>query len=112
MTTTTLNMDSFYEQINHGVALVNFYTSSCVACQKQMPIIDELATEMGGKVMIAHLNMDHKAELAAKFNVMSTPTILLFKDGYVVEKLTELQSKDLLKQKVDQILQIGRACAK
>ncbi|TCZ73554.1 thioredoxin [Paenibacillus albiflavus] len=112
MTTITLNKHSFNEQINHGVALVNFYTPSCDACQKQMPIVDELATEIGRKAMIAHLNMDDEAELAAEFKVTSAPTILLFKDGYVIEKLMGLQSKDLLKQKVDQILQIARSCAK
>jgi len=66
--------------------LVDFYAEWCGPCKMAAPILDELADEYAGKVAILKLNTDENHEAAAKYGVMSIPTVILFKDGEEVER--------------------------
>lgn len=84
-----------------GVALVDFFATWCGPCQVQGLIIEELAAEMAGRpVKIGKVNVDQSPNTAQKFDVMSIPTLILFKNGKAVETLVGLQSKDALKEKL------------
>jgi thioredoxin 1 len=68
-----------------------------------VPILDELAAEFDGRVRIAKVNIDEHQELAAQFGISSIPTLLLFKNGEVVEQVVGLRSKRDLKANLDRV---------
>jgi thioredoxin 1 len=85
-------------------ALVDFWAPWCGPCRAIAPILDELAEEYKGKVKVAKINVDENRKLAGDHGIQSIPTMLLFKDGKVVDKLIGLVPKDRLKALMDKIL--------
>lgn len=80
--------------------LVDFWAAWCGPCQMMGPIIDELAEEMKDRVKIGKLNVDENRETASSYDVMSIPTLIIFKDGKVVKQLVGLQNKDNLREEL------------
>ncbi len=76
--------------------LVDFWAVWCGPCQMQNPILEEVAKEFDGKVKIAKLNVDENPKTAAKYGIMSIPTLMLFKDGTSVKQMIGVQSKETL----------------
>jgi thioredoxin 1 len=68
------------------------------------PIVDELAEEYAGKVKVRKLNTDENPEIAGRYQVMSIPTIIFFKDGQPVEKLVGARPKRQFKEVIDSLL--------
>jgi thioredoxin 1 len=95
-----LTKENFSQSIESGVSLVDFWAPWCGPCKMQLPIVEELATELEGQATIAKINVDEQPELASQFGVMSIPTLILFKDGQPIDKLVGLQSKDSLKTRI------------
>ncbi|MGU3471579.1 thioredoxin [Paenibacillus sp. D51F] len=95
-----LTKENFNESVQSGVALVDFWAPWCGPCKMQLPIVEELSTELAGTATIAKINVDEQPELASQFGVMSIPTLILFKDGQPVDKMVGVQSKDALKNKI------------
>jgi len=95
-----LTKDNFTQSIQSGVSLVDFWAPWCGPCKMQLPIIEELSTELEGQAVIAKINVDEEPELASQFGVMSIPTLIMFKDGQPVDKMVGVQSKDALKAKI------------
>jgi len=97
---------NFQEEVanNKGVVLVDFYAEWCGPCQVQGPIVEELEKEYAGKIKIGKLDVDAAQETASAFQVMSIPTLILFKDGNPVERLTGLQQKNTLTEKINSLL--------
>ena len=83
--------------------VVDFWAPWCGPCQTMGPIIEELASEMGDKVKIGKLNVDEDPATAQKFNVMSIPTIIIFKGGKAVKNFTGVQAKETLKEELAKI---------
>lgn len=98
-----LTKDNFNQSIENGVSLVDFWAPWCGPCKMQLPIVEELSTELEGQATIGKINVDEQPELAAQFGVMSIPTLILFKDGQPVDKMVGLQSKDALKAKISNV---------
>jgi len=92
--------DNFNETVSNGVSLLDFWAPWCGPCKMQLPIVEELSTELQGTATIAKVNVDEQPELASQFGVMSIPTLILFKDGQPVDKLVGLQSKASLQAKI------------
>ncbi|MBP9758284.1 thioredoxin [Candidatus Dojkabacteria bacterium] len=85
---------NFDEAIKSGVTLVDFWAPWCGPCQMLGPVIEEIATELKDKANVYKLNVDDNPNISGRFNVMSIPTIMLFKDGEVVDTMIGVQHKD------------------
>lgn len=84
--------------------VVDFYADWCGPCKMMSPVIDELAGDYEGKVKIGKVNTDENRAVAAKYNVMSIPTIILIKDGQVVDQVVGAVPKTVLEQKINNML--------
>tara|TARA_B100001013_G_scaffold220877_1_gene134887 strand:- start:494 stop:820 length:327 start_codon:yes stop_codon:yes gene_type:complete len=84
--------------------LVDFWAEWCGPCRMIAPTVEELATDYGDKVTIGKLNVDDNPNTATQFGVRSIPTLLLFKDGEVVESVVGLTDKTRLQALLDKHL--------
>lgn len=80
--------------------LVDFWAEWCGPCKKLGPILDEIATEMGDSVKVAKVNVDQERTLGAMFQVMSIPTVLLFKGGEKVDEFVGVRPKSEIVKRV------------
>lgn len=74
--------------------LIDFWATWCGPCRMLSPIIEEIATEADGKFKVGKVNVDEEGELAAAFNVVSIPMLIVVKDGKVVNTAVGFMSKD------------------
>ena len=95
---------SLEEAIASGVALVDFWAPWCGPCQMQGPIIDKLAKEYDGRAKVCKINVDDNSDSAAKFGVMSIPSLIIFKDGKKVQQFVGVQSEEKLKSALDALM--------
>src|SRR5918999_2560447 len=76
-----------------GPVMVDFWAVWCGPCQMVAPVVDELASEYAGKLKVMKLNTDENPEIAGRYQVMSIPTIVFFKNGQPAEKLIGARPK-------------------
>ncbi|HOY40439.1 MAG TPA: thioredoxin [Chitinophagales bacterium] len=95
--------DNFKEKVldNAGVALVDFWAEWCGPCRLIGPVVEDLSKEFEGKATIGKLNVDDNREIAAQYGIMSIPTLLIFKNGQIVDKHVGVASKGDLKKKIE-----------
>jgi len=90
-----LNNHNFQNEIleNAGIALVDFYADWCGPCKMLSPIIDEIAEERTD-ITVGKVNVDENNSLAAKYNVMSIPTMIIFKNGKEQARVVGVRPKE------------------
>lgn len=93
---THLDDSNFEQKTATGIALVDFWAPWCGPCKMLSPILEEVAEELGSKILVAKVNVDESPALAQKFNVMSIPAIFVMKDGKQINQMIGLQDKNAL----------------
>jgi len=81
--------------------LVDFWAEWCGPCKMIGPVIEELHKDYEGKAIIGKLNVDENQDIATNYNIRSIPTILVFKNGEIVDKIVGAVSKSVLAGKID-----------
>jgi thioredoxin 1 len=103
MTLTDKNFDVEVLQSKIPV-LVDFWAVWCGPCQMQEPIVKEVATAMAGKAKVGKINVDENPHMVQKYNVMSIPTLMIFKGRTVVKQFVGVQSKETLLGELNKLL--------
>lgn len=98
-----ITKDDFDEEIKNGIILIDFYANWCGPCKKLTPELEELSKEMK-QVKFYKVNIDIEHELTKRFNIMSVPTILLFKEGEIVGKTSGYSPKQLIKGFIEKVM--------
>ena len=101
-----LNDSIFEEKVlkSDKPVLVDFWAEWCGPCRMVGPIIDELSKEFEGKAVVGKIDVDSNQEFAAKYEVRNIPTVLLFKNGEVIDKQVGVAPKNVYSEKIDAAL--------
>ncbi|MCI5084025.1 MAG: thioredoxin [Saprospiraceae bacterium] len=97
--------DNFATTTEKGVHVVDFWAEWCGPCRLVGPVVEELATEYEGKATVGKVNVDHQPNVSMKYGIRSIPTILIIKDGEVVDQHVGTITKAALASKIDKQLQ-------
>ena len=84
--------------------VVDFWAPWCMPCRMVTPIIEQLAEEYNGKLVVGKMNVDENTETASQFGIMSIPTVIVFKNGKPVKSLTGAQRKESYKKMIEEAL--------
>ena len=97
-----VNKDNFNEMVlgSSTPVLVDFFANWCGHCQKLLPLLDEVAVAMDGKLNVVKLNVDENRDLSKKYEIKGLPTMILFKDGSELDRLIGFMPKDKIIDKV------------
>lgn len=98
--------DSFDDEVLNSdkPVLVDFWAEWCGPCRMVSPIVEELAEEYDGKAKFAKVDVDENADISMEYNIRSIPSLLIFKDGEVVDQVVGAVPKSQLKKKLDEQL--------
>ncbi|WP_311408022.1 thioredoxin [Liquorilactobacillus uvarum] len=95
---------TFENETSTGVTLTDFWATWCGPCRMQSPVIEQLDEEIGDKVSFSKVDVDQNTDVASKFGIMSIPTLLIKKDGEVVDTLVGYHPKEQIQTKLEQYL--------
>jgi thioredoxin len=98
MTNTVQNItdSNFADVTSNGVSVIDFWAPWCQPCRIQGPILERVAEKVGEKAQICKLNVDENRETAMKYGITGIPTLLVFKNGEMIQQFVGVQSDDTL----------------
>ncbi|MDE6302606.1 MAG: thioredoxin [Clostridia bacterium] len=96
-----LNSDNFDETISEGVVLVDFWATWCGPCKMLAPNIEAIAEEYDGRVKVCKVDVDENPDLAQRFGIYSIPSVFIFKNGEVTDKLVGFRAKSQIAEVLD-----------
>jgi len=98
--------DKFDEEVirSKTPVLVDFYADWCGPCRIIEPVIEKLSQDYAGKVKFVKIDTDDNQEVAARFDIMSIPTVMLFKDGKIEERIIGAAPSSVYRQKIESIV--------
>ena len=104
--TVELTTENFDQQVmdSDKPVLVDFWASWCGPCRMVGPVLEQMATEQGDRVVIGKLNVDQHPEIASRFGIRNIPTLLFFKDGEIVDKQVGAAPLERLQDKMNPLL--------
>tara|TARA_Y100000296_G_scaffold86401_1_gene126027 strand:- start:974 stop:1300 length:327 start_codon:yes stop_codon:yes gene_type:complete len=96
-----ISKNEFKNFVNKDFVLIDFFAEWCMPCLMMVPVIDELSEKFKGKIKFGKLNIEDNQELAQKFDIVSLPNFILFKDGKQIEQFIGAMSLEDFKKKLD-----------
>ncbi|HOC17004.1 MAG TPA: thioredoxin [Vicinamibacterales bacterium] len=95
--------DSTFEQLvkSSTPTLIDFWAEWCMPCRRVAPVVDALATEYAGRLNVAKMNVDENQNVPIRLGIQSIPTLMIFKDGNLVDMHVGATDKDVLRKMVD-----------
>jgi len=103
--TRVITEDNFQETVSTGVSLVDFYATWCGPCKSLAVTIDELSADFEGKAVIGKIDVDSNSDAAALFGIRGIPTVLVFKNGEVVDQLVGVHTKSKYSELLNKALE-------
>ena len=97
--------NNFTDSVASGITLVDFWAPWCGPCKMIGPIVEDIATEYEGKIKVGKMDIDENEVTPTNFGIRAIPTIMIFKDGAMVDHHVGLLTKHDLKLKIDKALQ-------
>jgi len=102
----TLTTDNFADETGKGIVMVDFWATWCMPCKAMAPVIEEIASQTIGKVKVGKVDIDQNEPLANRFGIQAIPSVLIFKDGVLVETIVGVQSKAALVNALSKYVQL------
>ena len=99
----TLTNQNFPAEIKNKVVLVDFWAEWCMPCRMMAPVLNDVTDSLSGNMKVGKVNIELYKELAQQFNVMSIPTMILFKNGKEINRFVGVKTKDFLLAKMIEI---------
>jgi len=96
-----LTDSNFSETIKEGVTLVDFWAPWCAPCMMQGPIVERVAKKVGDKAKVAKVNVDEAQRAATELGIRAIPTVIVFKDGQVVQPFVGVTQESTLLSAID-----------
>lgn len=95
-----------FEQVVMGASvpvIVDFFATWCGPCKMMAPVLEKLAEEYQGKVLIGKIDVEENMDIAMRYSVMNVPTLLIFKDGEILDTMVGLQNGNTLKRVIEKL---------
>ena len=101
-----LNDENFEKEVldRKGLFLVDFWSHTCTPCQRMNLVLNNVAKELGGKVEFGKLNILEESQIAKRYKILATPTIIIFKNGKPIERAVGLRSEHVLINKLNSLI--------
>ncbi|WP_100488807.1 thioredoxin [Sporolactobacillus pectinivorans] len=100
MAINQVNDTNFADETSKGLVLTDFWATWCGPCKMMAPVLEEVDSELADNLKIVKLDVDENQATASKYGVMSIPTMFLFKDGEVVDKIVGFTPKEALVDRI------------
>ncbi len=99
----TLKSDNFNKKISKGLFIVDFWAAWCGPCKMLAPILNSVAETESDKITVGKVNIEQEQQLASKFGIRSIPTMIFFKDGKEVKRISGIKSKGQIVAEINKL---------